>query len=108
MLEELFQRMDGAYSKNTIRAYKQDFQHFVIWCQAKQIDPLACPVDKFADFVVQESQQYQAVTVERRISSLRSLFTLLGLVDITKHIEIKLAMKRLYRTKGRNQQHDMV
>ena len=104
MLEELFQRMDGAYSKNTIRAYKQDFQHFVIWCQAKQIVPLASPVDNFADFVVQESQQYQAVTVERRISSLRSLFTLLGLVDITKHIEIKLAMKRLYRTKGRNQQ----
>ena len=40
MIDELFARFDGAFSENTLRAYRSDFRHYEAWCRENDIPPL--------------------------------------------------------------------
>jgi len=35
MIDELFEKFDGAFSKNTLRAYRSDFEQYESWCSTK-------------------------------------------------------------------------
>ena len=41
MIEALFEKLNGALSKNTLRAYRSDYTHFTKWCQKQEVEPLA-------------------------------------------------------------------
>ena len=40
MIDTLFARFGGAYSKNTIRAYRADFSDDAQWCHTKGTTPV--------------------------------------------------------------------
>lgn len=40
MIDTLFARFEGAYSKNTIRAYRADFSDDAQWCHTKGTTPV--------------------------------------------------------------------
>ena len=104
VIDDLIDKFDGAFAKNTIRAYRQDFTHFANWCQANGVDPFSCPSEAFPRFVAAEAKQYSSATLERRLTSLRSLFKMLNAADPTRSLEGTLAVKRAFRAKGRAQQ----
>ena len=35
MIDEIFEKFDGAFAENTIRAYRSDFEQYSKWCETK-------------------------------------------------------------------------
>jgi site-specific recombinase XerD len=40
MIDEIFEKFDGAFAENTIRAYRSDFEQYSKWCETKNISPI--------------------------------------------------------------------
>ena len=77
MIDELFEKFDGAFAPNTIRAYRSDFNDFRNWCSSNDLVALECS-DKYAAEYVNYLAKYKSpATIRRRIASLTSIYKLL-------------------------------
>ena len=103
MLDQLFVRFDGAFSENTLRAYRSDFQQYESWCAAKQQPSLPATADLLAEYVDFMATENKSATIRRRINSLGTIFKLSKYPDPTKEPEVVLALKRMHRKIGRQQ-----
>ena len=103
MIDELFEKFDGAFAPNTIRAYRNDFQHYLDWCEKHGHKALPPGADILADYVEEMSQSMKSATIRRRIHSLGSVLRLSRLPDPTKDPDVVLALKRMHRRIGRAQ-----
>lgn len=100
MIDELFNRFDGAFSQNTIRAYRADFNHYQAWCTNHGITPLPASGQVLARYVDAMAGHRSVATIQRRIASLGSLFRLLEVDDPTKGADCVIALKRARRQYG--------
>lgn len=100
MVDALFARFDGAYSKNTIRAYRADFSDYEQWCQTKGLAPVPASGQQLADYVDFMAGERSVATIQRRVASLGSLFRLMEQPDATKGADCALAVKRARRKFG--------
>ena len=103
MIEELFSRFDGAFSENTLRAYRSDFKQYEAWCAKKKQPSLPATADLIAEYVDVMATRNKSATIRRRINSLGTLFKLSKQPDPTKEPEVVLALKRMHRKIGRQQ-----
>ena len=103
MIDALFARFDGAYSKNTIRAYRADFADYAHWCQPEDLTPVPASGQQLADYVDSMAGLKSVATIQRRVASLGSLFRLMEQPDATKRTDCLLAVKRARRKFGRPQ-----
>ena len=104
MLDQLFVRFDGAFSENTLRAYRSDFQQYKAWCANKKQPSLPATADRIAEYVDFMASNYKSATIRRRINSLGTIFRLSKNPDPTKEPEVVLALKRMHRRIGRHQE----
>ena len=100
VVDELFEKLDGAMAKNTIRAYRSDFEHFTKWCLCNNTHPLEHDVPAMLKYLLFVSTESKVATLNRRIASLSSLFRFLGIQDHTKHTDVFLLLKKIKRQKG--------
>lgn len=103
-VELLFEKLNGALSENTLRAYRSDYAHFENWCQRQDIDPLSHKPYKVLEYLQSMASQHAVATIVRRLASLSSIFRYLCLTDTTKDIDVTLALKKIKRQKGTAQQ----
>lgn len=103
MLDKLFVRFDGAFSENTLRAYRSDFKQYEAWCATKKQPSLPATADLIAEYVDFMATQNKSATIRRRINSLGTIFRLSKNPDPTKEPEVVLALKRMHRKIGRQQ-----
>ena len=103
MIDEIFEKFDGAFADNTIRAYRSDFEQYSKWCETKNISPIPATADNLAMYVDDLSQTCKSATIRRRMNSLGTIFRLSGNPDPTKNPEVVLALKRMHRSIGRSQ-----
>ena len=103
MINDLFAKFDGAFAPNTIRAYKNDFRHYLAWCKENQKTAIPPEADTLADYVEDMSFSMKSASISRRINSLGTVFRLSRLPDPTKDPDVILALKRMYRRIGRAQ-----
>ena len=103
MIEELFSRFDGAFSENTLRAYRSDFKQYEAWCAKKKQPSLPATAHLMAEYVDFMATQNKSATIRRRINSLGTIFKLSKQPDPTKEPEVILALKRMHRKIGRQQ-----
>ena len=103
MIEELFSKFDGAFSENTLRAYRSDFKQYEAWCAKKKQPSLPATADLVAEYVDFMSAQNKSATIRRRINSLGTVFKLSKHPDPTKEPEVVLALKRMHRKIGSQQ-----
>jgi integrase len=103
MLDKLFVRFDGAFSENTLRAYRSDFRQYASWCALKNKPSLPASAVLIAEYVDFMSTQNKSATIRRRINSLGTIFKLSKNPDPTKEPEVVLALKRMHRKIGRQQ-----
>ena len=94
MIENLFEKLNGALSENTLRAYCSDYTHFANWCHEHHLDPLNHEPSAIMNFNDMSSKSAVA-TVVRRLASLSSIFKYLCLTDTTKDVDVCLALKTL-------------
>ncbi|MDE1987119.1 MAG: tyrosine-type recombinase/integrase [Alphaproteobacteria bacterium] len=95
--------MDGAYSKNTIRAYRADFAIFEAWCRQQRRAALPASPETVADFVLAQSESATPATVSRRRASIAKIHRLLKLENPVRTEEVNLAARTVFRQKGRRQ-----
>ena len=104
IIEALFEKLNGALSENTLRAYRSDYAHFENWCQQQNIDPLAHEPYKMLEYLQSMAAQNAVATIVRRLASLSSILKYLCLTDTTRDIDVCLALKKIKRQKGTAQQ----
>lgn len=103
MIDNLLASFDGAFSQNTIRAYRSDWIHYECWCEERGFSPLPATADNLAAYIKDMSVTLKAATIRRRIDSLSSIFTLSKNPNPTHEPEVILAIKRMHRQLGRTQ-----
>jgi integrase len=104
MIDDIFAKFDGAFAKNTIRAYRSDFVQYQNWCQQNNQEPIPATADTMANYVDYLSQTNKSATIRRRINSLGTILKLSKNHDPTKQPEVILALKRMHRKIGRAQE----
>jgi len=103
MIDDIFAKFDGAFAKNTIRAYWSDFKQFQNWCLQNNQEPIPATAETMANYVDYLSQNKKSATIRRRINSLGTVLKLSKNFDPTKQPEVILALKRMHRKIGRAQ-----
>ncbi len=104
MINDIFAKFDGAFAKNTIRAYRSDFAQYQNWCLQNNQEPIPATADTMAMYVDYLSQTNKSATIRRRINSLGTVLKLSKNHDPTKQPEVILALKRMHRKIGRAQE----
>jgi integrase len=104
MIEDIFAKFDGAFAKNTIRAYRSDFAQYQNWCLLNKLDPIPASAENMAMYVDYLSENNKSATIRRRINSLGTVLKLSKNHDPTKDPEVILALKRMHRKIGRAQE----
>ena len=65
MVDALFARFDGAYSKNTIRGYRADFSAYEHWCHAEGLTPVPASGQQLAGYVESMAGLKSVATIQR-------------------------------------------
>jgi integrase len=104
MIDHIFAKFDGAFAKNTIRAYRSDFAQYQNWCLQNNLDLIPATADIMAMYVDYLSANNKSATIRRRINSLGTILKLSKNFDPTKQPEVILALKRMHRKIGRAQE----
>ena len=104
MIDDIFAKFDGAFAKNTIRAYRSDFIQYQTWCFKNSLVPIPATADTMAMYVDYLSENNKSATIRRRINSLGTILKLSKNYDPTKQPEVILALKRMHRKIGRAQE----
>ena len=104
MINDIFAKFDGAFAKNTIRAYRSDFAQYQNWCLENGLAPIPATADTMSMYVDYLSANNKSATIRRRINSLGTVLRLSKNYDPTKQPEVILALKRMHRKIGRAQQ----
>ena len=104
MIDDIFAKFDGAFTQNTIRAYKSDFAQYQKWCLQTNQEPIPAAAETMAMYVDYLSENNKSATIRRRINSLGTVLKLSKNHDPTKQPEVILALKRMHRKIGRAQE----
>ena len=90
-----------ARANSTRKAYVQDAQLFVTWCQQHQRDYLPATPETVADFLSHEALQGCAnATLRRRVAAIRFFHTSAGFESPTKTELVSTTLKGIRRTLG--------
>lgn len=101
-LEMLLQRLEGAYAKATLRAYRADFQAFNTYCEDLGVTAYPASPESVAGFVQKLSESgLRSSSIRRAIAGIATLHKLGRLPNPTQDPEVKLAMRRMHRALGR-------
>jgi integrase len=104
MIDDILAKFDGAFAKNTIRAYRSDFIQYQTWCSHNNIDSIPATAEAMAQYVDYLATIRKSATIRRRINSLGTVLKLSKHYNPTNQPEVILAIKRMHRKIGRAQQ----
>jgi integrase len=79
--------------------YTDPFIFYSDWCQEYQCDPLDIHEDQFADYILEMGESLTVATIQRRVASLSSIFSLTKSANPTK----EPLFKKLRRKFGKPQ-----
>ncbi len=100
-LSDLLTHIDGAYAPNTLRAYKADMLEFIYYCDKTGDCALPASPKTVAEFLLQTvTQGIKSSTIRRKVSSISAIHRLSSLDDPTKHSEVKITQRKIYRQLG--------
>ncbi len=101
MLNRLLVHIDGAYAPNTLRAYKADMLEFIDYCEKNGVCALPAKPETVAKFLMQTVPQgINSSTIRRKVSSISAIHRLSSLEDPTKHSEVRIIQRKIYRQLG--------
>lgn len=109
-------RLEGAYAETTIRGYACDFAAFETWCKRERQTSLPASPETVADFIAACAKGSNCgdvadvcgtgdapATLVRRLAAIRKVHRLLRMKSPVDDEEVKTALRRAIRKKGRRQ-----
>ncbi len=101
-LHDILNTIAAAYSTNTIRAYRADFEELILFCNNNNLSALPAKpatVAKFIDEVA--NTKITSASIRRKIVSIAAIHRWANLNDPTKSPEAKLSVRKMHRKLGR-------
>lgn len=101
-LKSTIEKIDGAYAKSTIRAYRADVGNFINFCDARKIASLpALPhaISGYINYLVDKGQS--SASIRRAVAAIATIHSLNEYSNPTLAPEVKIEMKRMHRKIGR-------
>jgi site-specific recombinase XerD len=92
--------MHQSKAKNTIRAYRADWEHFTAWCQSHGQSSLPAAADTVALYVADLAATHKPATLTRRISAISQAHQIAGMETPTGSAKVRLVMAGIRRTMG--------
>jgi site-specific recombinase XerD len=100
-LQATIKKIEGAYAPATIRAYKSNFENFISFCEENNTTALPASSGIVATYIKKISVFLKSSSIKIAIASIAALHNLNSLSDPTQHPDVKIEMRRMYRTLGR-------
>jgi site-specific recombinase XerD len=100
-LEATIKKIDGAYAPSTIRAYKSNFENFIKFCDENNIAALPASSEIVASYIKKLSSHLKSSSIKIAVASIAALHKLNSLSDPTQTSDVRIEMRRMYRTLGR-------
>lgn len=101
--QERLRLLEGAYSENTIRAYRADFSDFEKWCDESGAPSLPASPETIAAYIEALAPIKTPATISRRMAGIGRVHRLLGHANPAASDVVALALRRMVRSKGRRQ-----
>lgn len=99
----LLARLDGAYARTTLTSYAKDIAIFEAFCRKGAIPFLPATPETLVDFITEEAHRVAPATIRRRLCAIEKIHRLARLPSPVTDEDVKIAMRRVYRTRGRRQ-----
>jgi site-specific recombinase XerD len=93
----------GAYAGNTERALRADIATFTGWCRSAGWSAMPATAATVAQFIDAMGMTKAPATTRRMVSSVATFHRAAGVPNPCEELEVRLALKRLHREKGRAQ-----
>ena len=100
-LEATIKKIEGAYAPSTIRAYKSNFENFIKFCDENNTIVLPAPSEIVASYIKKLSSHLKSSSIKIAVASIAALHNLNSLNDPTQSPDVRIEMRRMYRTLGR-------
>lgn len=102
ILAATIEKIDGAYAPSTIRAYKSNFENFIKFCEENNTNALPASSKIVASYIKKLSNHLKSSSIKIAIASIAAIHNLNSIKDPSQHPNVKIEMRRMYRTLGRN------
>ena len=102
-LARFFETVRNAFSRNTERALRADLRVFLAWCRQHGVAGLPARTSTLVAFIDVMGSTRAPATVRRYVSSIATLHKTLRLANPGDSAVVKLALQRMYRSRGRRQ-----
>ena len=102
ILIKTVEKIEGAYAPSTIRAYRSNFEAFIKHCDENNVTALPAYPETVAQYIRKISNgQLKSSSVKIAVASIAAIHNLNSLNDPTQQPDVKIEMRRMYRTLGR-------
>ena len=103
LLTKTLHRIKGAYAPATIRAFKADFNTFIVYCLEHQTAPLPTHPSNISNYIDHLSGgKFTSAYIRRILVSISTIHKLNRFEDPSKDCDVQLAMRRKHRKLGRS------
>jgi site-specific recombinase XerD len=102
ILMKTIKKIEGAYAPNTIRAYKSNFEFFIDFCDENNEIAFPAAPEILVKYIKHiSSGLLKSSSIKIAIASISAIHRLNSEADPTHHADVKIEMRRMYRTLGR-------
>ena len=102
ILIKTVKKIEGAYAPSTIRAYRSNFECFIKYCDEKNVTALPAHPEIVAQFIRKISDGHlKSSSIKIAEASIAAIHNLNSISDPTQYPDVKIEMRRMYRTLGR-------
>ena len=101
-LQNTVNKIEGAYSPSTIRAYRANFAVFICYCEEQGASPLPSQPETVTKFIAHLSKGHlKSASIRIAIVAIAAIHRLNRFDDPTKDPDVALEVRRMYRKLGR-------
>jgi site-specific recombinase XerD len=102
ILIKTVEKIEGAYAPSTIRAYRSNFEAFIKYCDENNIFALPAQPETVAQYIKKLSNGHlKSSSIKIAVASIAAVHNLNSIIDPTQYPDVKIEMRRMYRTLGR-------
>ena len=99
-IDQFIQRMNGAYSPHTIRAYKRDLLHLNAYCHTHDYDIHHLSPEQLIHYLNNGCIKLKTSTIRSRISCYQMYLQYIGQPNITQDPDVRLYLRKRTRQFG--------
>jgi site-specific recombinase XerD len=103
ILQETIVKIEGAYAPSTIRAYRTDFNDFILFCCGRKAGALPAEPHSVVEYISKLTESGRSsASIRRAVCGLSAIHKLNRFEDPTKDPDVALEMRRMHRKLGRS------